>query len=470
MGMPGCGLIATAGPPGGRRITPGSSRHDGTFRRGYDMGRPGIATIIAFATLGGGWAASVPAADAAADAADPAPAAAGGAPSPAPASAGHAPRPRAVTGPGDAPGPAAHPRPAPRSGPRPGAGPGPDAGPRAGDPVMPPSPGPADLRIVQSVTPDPVVIGAEAVHTLTVTNTGGQDAGDVTVTDLLDRNLTPGHLPAGCSRTDRTVTCGGPGLTVPAGQSVTYEVPVTTDPALPEGTPLTSRVQVTGGDETRFVTQTRTMADVEILKSGPSAAMAGDTITYTVTVTNHGPSQARDVLVRDHTASRIADRPAECTGDGPALICPIGALAPDESRTFTFAVTPDAAGTFESCATVHTGSQEEDTSGNRSCAGTEVEPAPAPAPAEPATPRAEERKDGHVRREGPAEKPARDQPRAAPAPAAGQDVPPPAHHTGRSLPLTGVSVWMLGLGVAVLLAIGLLVRYFSRRDDTGRTP
>ncbi|GAA2828570.1 hypothetical protein GCM10020220_016800 [Nonomuraea rubra] len=46
-------------------------------------------------------------------------------------------------------------------------------------------------------------------------------------------------------------------------------------------------------------------------------------------------------------------------------------------------------------------------------------------------------------------------------------MPPPAHHTTPELPLTGASVWMLGLGVAVLLAIGLLVRYFSRRDEPG---
>jgi LPXTG-motif cell wall-anchored protein len=36
--------------------------------------------------------------------------------------------------------------------------------------------------------------------------------------------------------------------------------------------------------------------------------------------------------------------------------------------------------------------------------------------------------------------------------------------------MTGVSVWMLWLGVAVLLAVGLLVRYFSRREPTDGTP
>jgi hypothetical protein len=30
--------------------------------------------------------------------------------------------------------------------------------------------------------------------------------------------------------------------------------------------------------------------------------------------------------------------------------------------------------------------------------------------------------------------------------------------------MTGVSMWMLGLGMPVLLAIGLLVRHFSGRD------
>ena len=52
----------------------------------------------------------------------------------------------------------------------------------------------------------------------------------VTVTDDLDPNVTPGTMPAGCSASGGTVTCGGPGTTVPADGSVTYQIPATANP------------------------------------------------------------------------------------------------------------------------------------------------------------------------------------------------------------------------------------------------
>jgi hypothetical protein len=49
-----------------------------------------------------------------------------------------------------------------------------------------------------------------------------------------------------------------------------------------------------------------------------------------------------------------------------------------------------------------------------------------------------------------------------PRPAPGGEEPEPE---GDDLPLAGVSGWGLGLGLAVLLAISLLVWHFSRREQ-----
>jgi LPXTG-motif cell wall-anchored protein len=115
----------------------------------------------------------------------------------------------------------------------------------------------------------------------------------------------------------------------------------------------------------------------------------------------------------------------------------------------------------ENCATVSTGDREQRTADNRSCADTLVEPTPAPSRSPRKPERAEEPEA--IADEGPEPTPA-----TGKAAADRNDVPPPAHHTTPELPLTGTSVWMLGLGVAVLLAIGLLVRHFSRRDKSGQ--
>jgi hypothetical protein len=56
----------------------------------------------------------------------------------------------------------------------------------------------------------------------------------------------------------------------------------------------------------------------------------------------------------------------------------------------------------------------------------------------------------------------------SPAPAGDGTVAPERHR--ERLPMTGVSLWLLGLGVPVSLAIGLLVRYFSRRDQSDPAP
>ncbi|NJP90109.1 DUF11 domain-containing protein [Nonomuraea sp. FMUSA5-5] len=439
-------------------------------------GRPGIAALIALAALSGsGWApasATTPsigramtpapldgraAASAPLDGRVPAPAQAPASPPLAARSGGRV----AVPSP---PNPALPSQPGPGSPTRPGPDPAPPPGADPG-PAVPPSPvDPSPIGPSLHLTGDlsPVVAGTESRYTLTVTNTGDQPADGVIIAALLDHNATPGRLPSGCSRTGRTITCGGPGLTVPAGRGVTYELPITTDPALRDGTTLTHRAHVTApgtsGDESQSTAQSMTRADVELVKT---AATGDGTITYTLTVTNRGPSQATDVTVQDPTGATIAARPAECPGDGPTLSCPIGLLAPNESRTLTFTVTPSTTGVVRNCATVSTGDREERTADNRSCADALVEPAPSPS-----------KSPKKSRREEP-EAPLAEALPPEPAPPTAQtgaaadrnDVPPPAHHLSPELPLTGASFWMLGLGVAVLLAIGLLVRYFSRRDD-----
>ncbi|TDD05974.1 DUF11 domain-containing protein [Nonomuraea deserti] len=416
-----------------------------------------VAAVIALAALGGGGAA---------------PAVAGGSAAGAPAAAS---RPEAG---GSAAG-------APAAVSRPEAG-GPPRPPSVSEPPFRSGPPSASLRIGQAAVPDPLVIGGQAVYTVTVTNAGATAAEAVTITGTLDEHVAPGPLPDGCDLDGRTITCGGPALTIPAGRSVTRSFPVVIDPGLSDGTALTSRAEVSAagaqGDSAQLVTEARAaMADVTITKA--ATLTAGGAIAYAVTVVNEGRTPATGVTVRHPAAggATIADRPPECPGAGPALVCPLGTLAPSERRTFMFTLAPDEPGLVRNCATVSADGDEANTANNRSCTSTAVQRARAaapdatPAPDEPA-PAAEPSEEKGAARSEPRHEP-RD---AAPGERAGRHEPRSAAHDRapraeqlegrRPLPMTGVSIWMLGLGTAVLLAIGLLVRYFSRRDRASGIP
>ena len=57
-------------------------------------------------------------------------------------------------------------------------------------------------------------------------------------------------------------------------------------------------------------------ADLEIEKSGPSEIIAGNELTYTITVTNNGPDTAQGVELTDTLPSEIENATFECSTDG----------------------------------------------------------------------------------------------------------------------------------------------------------
>ncbi|MGI5282557.1 CARDB domain-containing protein [Nonomuraea polychroma] len=346
--------------------------------------------------------------------------------------------------------------------------------------AVPLSGGEPELRIAHTVTPNTPIIGEGAVYAVSVTNAGGQDAEDVTISGTLDPGMDPDHLPDGCSLADQTVTCGGPGLTVPPGQSVAYEIPVTIDPALLDGTDITTRAHVTASnapaDTTALTGRARTMADVKVVTTGPSSVDEGAGVTYRVKVRNNGPSRAADVTVRgsiDGDRITLTGRSPEC----PAETCSLGTLAPGESRTLAF-IASAGTGEIGTCATARTAGRDGNTANNRSCTSTAVEPVPAPTPSPPPTPtpsvtetptppRAEPGHAGDLREEPRAVGPSRPSEPSTPGPALAGDK---AAHDRESLPIAGVSWWLMGLGAPMLLAVGLLVRHFSRRERSGGSP
>ena len=110
----------------------------------------------------------------------------------------------------------------------------------------------------------------------------------------------------------------------------------------------------------------RPSADLVVSKTGPATIEPDGEVTYTVTITNHGPSAAQDVVVTD-------DLPAELTGvtaggggtvSGGTVTWDLGTLAADQSVTRTISGTGPAAGTFTNSVRGTTSTPDPDPGNN----------------------------------------------------------------------------------------------------------
>ena len=171
--------------------------------------------------------------------------------------------------------------------------------------------------------------GDKVKYTIVVSNVGKITA-DVTLTDTLDKGL----IFTGASgnyeydSTTRTVTWNIDGLAV--GQNLTFYVYATVDAyGVLNNT-------VTVGDNTviRNVTVPEITPDKTIDNDSPNF---GDNVTYTVTVTNDGIGDAKDVVVRDILGEGLTfvDATGNYTFDeATRTVTWIVDLAKGESRTF----------------------------------------------------------------------------------------------------------------------------------------
>jgi uncharacterized repeat protein (TIGR01451 family) len=245
---------------------------------------------------------------------------------------------------------------------------------------------PASLAMTSSVSPSPLVIGETAVYTVTVTNAGDAAATDVVTTLPFGPSGTVGidssALPTGCAAAGQTVTCTA--ATIPARGSVTYTIPVTVLPSVHDGTNIELRAAATAAGglsaSTTLITQAFTQVDVAVTKTGPAVASPGGTITYTITVTNNGPSDAATVNWTDPTNGNLTTITSyPCGNTGLTVTCQVGTMKPGETRTYdlTVKVNDDVpAGTvITNCATVDTGTRPEtNPDNNSSCTDTYVDP------------------------------------------------------------------------------------------------
>ena len=130
-----------------------------------------------------------------------------------------------------------------------------------------------------------------------------------------------------------------------------------------------------GSDDSSASTCVQAMVDLSVTKSGsPATQTLGDgNITWTMVVTNNGPSEATGVTIADpmpggNTFVSATTTQGSCTG-GAILNCTIGDMAAGASVTITLVTTPSTVGAQTNTVTV-AGSRPETNTGNNSATAT----------------------------------------------------------------------------------------------------
>ena len=225
------------------------------------------------------------------------------------------------------------------------------------------------IHIVKTADAAQVNVGSPIGFTLTVYNDGSGDAHGVTLSDTLPTNAglswSIASQGAGwnstCAIAAGVLTCGP--VTVPAGTTQaasTFTVHITspTTGATGGDCPKTGVVNNTGNvtttndgsDESSASTCVQAMVDLSVTKSGSPAdqELGAGNITWTMVVTNNGPSAATGVVVADpmpagNTFVSATTTQGSCTG-GAILHCTIGDMAAGASVTITLVTTPSTVG------------------------------------------------------------------------------------------------------------------------------
>lgn len=221
-----------------------------------------------------------------------------------------------------------------------------------------------DVAIVKT-GPAQVLAGASVVYTLTVTNNGPSIAAGVVVTDPTPANLTFVSNTGACT-TAFPCTLG----TLAIGEVRTITSTFTVG-VVPNGTIVTNTATVsTTSPEIILVNNTSTVetvvdtrADVGLQKIvTPRLARIGESATFVVRATNHGPNPATAVVVTDNLPAGLT---FESASPSQGLYNPatghwtLGTLAVGQSETLALVARVEVAGAITNIA-VRTSQNEPD--------------------------------------------------------------------------------------------------------------
>ena len=236
-----------------------------------------------------------------------------------------------------------------------------------------------DLHVTKTEGPSPYTPGRPLSYTVTVSNTGPSDATGATVSDPLPPQLAGAGFTWTCTATaGSTCTAAGSGnitdtVTVAAGGTLTYTitgtVPSGADGTIDNTATATPPAGVSDPGCTPDCADTTSTPELNVVQlsvaksSTPNPYVAGSPLSYTVTVSNAGPSDAVGTTVTDPLPAALgtgftwtctATAGSACTATGSGNISDTATIVAGGTLTYTITGTVPAGttGTIIDTATV----------------------------------------------------------------------------------------------------------------------
>ena len=232
-----------------------------------------------------------------------------------------------------------------------------------------------DILVHKTDSVDPVVLGGDTMYTITVTNVGPSYGTNLVVTDTFPQGSPTarfswqGSLTASIAGTavpnastycttvpaigdtSGTLTCSFPTIAPGAANQIVLTYMMRAESIVTAGAysgTQSNHVEVkvdetereTSNNATNEDTTTRRVdiaTDLALTKAIDKPQMhAGDTATYTLTVTNNGPLASNGAQVMDPLPAGLSfvSSPDGCVAAGSNVSCAVGALAVNATKTF----------------------------------------------------------------------------------------------------------------------------------------
>lgn len=227
----------------------------------------------------------------------------------------------------------------------------------------------ADLSVGLSENPNPAYAGDTLRYFVSYANEGPGNATNTTVTDQLPAGLTfvASESDARCSVDSSNVvrcslgttwvrTAGEVSIAARPQAAGTYTNTVSVSSDQTDPTP--------SDDSSAVTTQVLPSADLSVMNlASPNPVTAGHRVTFTLTVTNNGPSPATGLSLADSWMATseikggidfisVSSSQGTCSQSGSSVSCSLGDLMPGSSATVTLVIQPRSKGTLSDTATV----------------------------------------------------------------------------------------------------------------------
>ena len=234
--------------------------------------------------------------------------------------------------------------------------------------------------------------GGSVTYTLSLVNNGPSTATGVKVTDPLPAGLSFAAASASqgsCSASGQTVTCALG--TLAAGGSAVMTITAHIAPSA-AGSTLANTARASANEPIARPENLTSEASITPTAGPPPAAAdlsvvktvnhkdgrVGEPLTYTITVTNHGPATASSPTVTDAFSAgvkvdSIHSTSGSCTTSHP-ITCKLGSIASGAHVTITIVARPKALGELHNSASVTSSTPDPDSTNNLSKVTTKVGP------------------------------------------------------------------------------------------------